>query len=181
MNAVMGRFGGTGEVYINEFSAALSAALAPRAPAPPPSPSARAPAPLPAARAPVPAAPQAVANADAIVTRLAQAIQRSGQTVEALFVRLDTNRDGKLSRHELEPAMRSLEPGLSVLDMEAIMGRFGGTGEVYINEFSAALSAALAPRAPAPPPTPSAYASPQAVANADAVVTRLAQAIQRSG
>lgn len=76
-----------------------------------------------------------------VITRIASSLARVGSTPQDLFQRLDVDRNGRLSRAEIETVILGLEPYLSISERDAIWQRFDrdASGSVDLNEFYQAL------------------------------------------
>eukprot|EP00929_Paragymnodinium_shiwhaense_P014370 TRINITY_DN122275_c0_g1_i1.p1 TRINITY_DN122275_c0_g1~~TRINITY_DN122275_c0_g1_i1.p1 ORF type:complete len:414 (+),score=85.93 TRINITY_DN122275_c0_g1_i1:51-1292(+) len=85
---------------------------------------------------------QRLKMANDVVTRVACALKRTGYAPQDLFVKMDVNRDQQLNRQELERLLRTLQPDLSVTEVEAVFSRFDRNynGFVDFNEFCSTLS-----------------------------------------
>ncbi|CAK0828836.1 unnamed protein product [Prorocentrum cordatum] len=75
--------------------------------------------------------PAAVGSQHDVLARISSSIARLGRRPDELFFQLDANRDGRLTRQELEPTLRSLQPDISPQQLDAIIRRFDidGNGE----------------------------------------------------
>lgn len=78
---------------------------------------------------------------DDVVLRIARAVVRAGKAPMDLFEAVDANRDGQLSRMELEQALRGFQPDLTAMELAVIFETFDAdhSGTVSAHEFCTAL------------------------------------------
>eukprot|EP00933_Yihiella_yeosuensis_P061632 TRINITY_DN6446_c0_g1_i1.p1 TRINITY_DN6446_c0_g1~~TRINITY_DN6446_c0_g1_i1.p1 ORF type:complete len:441 (-),score=69.51 TRINITY_DN6446_c0_g1_i1:20-1342(-) len=77
-----------------------------------------------------------------VIARIASSVVRLGTTPQKLFSKLDLDKNGRLSRSELEQLIYGFEPHLSLSEKESLWRRFDkdASGNVDLNEFHKALA-----------------------------------------
>jgi Ca2+-binding EF-hand superfamily protein len=78
-----------------------------------------------------------------VLERIASSLVRINKTPQDLFLRLDRDRSGTLSRLEVEEVVLSLQPDLTVTEREAIYKKLDAdnSGVIDLNEFTRLISA----------------------------------------
>jgi Ca2+-binding EF-hand superfamily protein len=76
-----------------------------------------------------------------LITSIASSIYRAGQTPHSVFARVDRDRNGMLSRSELDSVITPFEPYLSPQERETVFQHFDRdrSGGIVLNEFCQAL------------------------------------------
>lgn len=77
------------------------------------------------------------------IGRIATSIVRTGWTPQQIFDKMDRDRNGSLSRHELEDVILRFQPDLSLSERDRIFRRFDqdSSGQISVYEFCRALEA----------------------------------------
>lgn len=86
-------------------------------------------------------------TAESVIRRISMSLERQRIDAAELFDSLDQNRDGTLSRPEVDKLVLSLEPNLSLTDRQTVFGKFDrdNRGMVDVREFVKALQKTPAP------------------------------------